>query len=60
MARFPDGWRIKPLDPAHDRSAFHSGRPEVDEWLRRGARQSQDKRLSSTHLLLYPGFFHIH
>ena len=52
MTRFPAVWRVEPLGPAHDRGAFISGRPEGDDWLHRRARQAQDKRLSSTRVLL--------
>jgi GNAT superfamily N-acetyltransferase len=51
MVRFPEGWRVEPLSAGHDRAAFSSGRPEVDDWLRKRARQSQDKHLTSTHVL---------
>lgn len=50
--RFPPGWRIEPLRKEHDRKSFESGEAAVDDWLRSKARQSQDKRLSSTRVVL--------
>jgi predicted N-acetyltransferase YhbS len=55
VTRFPDGWRVETLTSAHDRASFRSGRTEVDDWLRRNARQQQEKHLSSTRVLLDDG-----
>lgn len=41
-------WRIAPLGRSHDRSAFDCGEPVLDEFLRRYARQNQDKGMSRT------------
>ncbi|MBM4228815.1 MAG: N-acetyltransferase, partial [Gammaproteobacteria bacterium] len=35
--------RILPLTGAHDRLAFDCGRDELNDWLKRIARQHQDK-----------------
>jgi len=40
--------RILPLTGAHDRLAFDCGRDELNDWLKRIARQHQDKGLSRT------------
>lgn len=40
--------QILPLTGNHDRQAFDCGRPELNDWLQRVARQHQDKRLSKT------------
>jgi GNAT superfamily N-acetyltransferase len=50
--RLPAGFSVVPLDKSHNRKAFNSGEPLVDQWLQRYARQSQDKRLSVTRVLL--------
>jgi GNAT superfamily N-acetyltransferase len=50
--RFPDGYRIEPLRREHPRTKFHSGQPEVDQWLATRALQNQEKHLSVTRVLL--------
>lgn len=40
--------QIQLLTGNHDRQAFECGRPELDDWLRKIARQHQDKGLSKT------------
>lgn len=40
--------QILPLTGNHDRQAFDCGRPELNDWLQRVARQHQDKGLSKT------------
>lgn len=40
--------RILPLAGSHDRQRFDCGRQELNDWLRRVARQHQDKGLSKT------------
>jgi len=40
--------RIIPLAGSHDRQGFDCGRPELNDWLQRVARQHQDKGLSRT------------
>ena len=40
--------QIVSLTGSHNRQAFDSGRQELDDWLRRVARQHQDKGLSKT------------
>lgn len=49
---WPDGFSIEQLGRRHKRGDFRSGVPEVDEWLKRYARQAQDKRLCVTRLLI--------
>ncbi len=50
--RFPDGYRLEPLQKSHPRSAFRSGQGQVDDWLATKALQNQDKRLSATKALI--------
>jgi GNAT superfamily N-acetyltransferase len=50
--RFPEGWRIEPLGKHHKREAFDCSEPQVNGWLRTKARQSQDKHLSATKVLV--------
>lgn len=52
--RFPAGYRIEPLRPDHNRSAFRSGQHEVDDWLATKALQNQEKHLSATKTLIDP------
>lgn len=40
--------RVLPLTGSHDRQRFDCGRQELNDWLRRVARQHQDKGLSKT------------
>lgn len=40
------------LEKNHNKKTFNSGEPLVDEWLKTKARQSQDKRLSITNVLI--------
>jgi GNAT superfamily N-acetyltransferase len=40
--------QVLPLAGSHDRQAFDCGRQELNDWLRRIARQHQDKGLSKT------------
>ena len=49
---FPDGLRIATLDKSHDRKRFDCGSVPVNDWLRTKARQSQQKHLSSTKVLV--------
>lgn len=49
---FPEGFRIEPLRKAHNRRSFDCGLEPVNDWLRRHARQSQNKHLSTTRVLL--------
>lgn len=52
MVQFPSGYQVEPLQKKHPRKAFQSGEPRVDEWLRSQALQQQEKRLSTTKVLL--------
>ncbi|MDR3053855.1 MAG: GNAT family N-acetyltransferase [Zoogloeaceae bacterium] len=45
--------QIVPLNEAHDRRAFDCGRPELNDWLARVARQHQGKSLSKTFVLIH-------
>jgi GNAT superfamily N-acetyltransferase len=40
--------RITPLTGSHDRPGFDCGKPELNDWLQRVARQHQEKGLSRT------------
>ena len=50
--RWPEGFFIEQLEKRHKRSAFHSGVDIVDAWLKKRARQAQNKRLSVTRVLV--------
>jgi GNAT superfamily N-acetyltransferase len=50
--RWPDGFSIEQLEKRHNRSAFKSGVVAVDDWLKKRARQAQDKRLSVARVLV--------
>lgn len=49
---FPDGFRLASLERAHPRQYFDCGNPQVTDWLRTKALQSQQKHLSTTKVLL--------
>lgn len=51
-AAFPEGFRIETLSRAHNRSRFDCGVVEVNQWLASKARQSQEKNLSVTRVLV--------
>lgn len=51
--RFPSEFRLDILRREHPRKAFTSGNVDVDRWLRSFALQQQEKRLSSTKVLLH-------
>ncbi|MEA1950879.1 MAG: GNAT family N-acetyltransferase [Planctomycetota bacterium] len=53
--RFPDGYTLEKLGKAHQRTRFDCGTEEVNTWLRINARQSQQKHLSVTRVLITPG-----
>lgn len=45
--------RPEPLDPkVHDRSAFDSGAPELDEWLRRYSSQNRRRNTAATWVIV--------
>ena len=50
---WPDDFFIEQLQKRHNRANFSSGVDSVDDWLRKRARQAQDKRLSITRLLIH-------
>jgi len=43
---------LQQLTDAHARQAFDCGEPELNDWLRRFARQHKEKRLSSTFVMV--------
>jgi len=45
--------RIIPLTGDHDRQGFDCGRQELNDWLRRVARQHQDKGISKTFVAIH-------
>lgn len=51
---FPEGFRLEILARSHNREAFDCGLAQVNAWLKNQARQSQDKNLSVTRVLLDP------
>ncbi len=50
--RWPDGFSIEQLNKRHKRTDFSSGIDSVDEWLKKRARQVQEKHLAVTRVLL--------
>jgi len=50
--RIPEGFSWELLAKRHPRRTFHCGEPAVDAWLKTQALQNQQKRLSSTRVLL--------
>ena len=50
--RFSEGLCIEPLDQHHGRKRFDCGSNPVNDWLRTKARQSQQKHLRSTRVLV--------
>lgn len=44
----PGGWRLEPIRREHVRDAFDCGNADLDEFLRRFARQSEDLGISRT------------
>ncbi|MBN2718934.1 MAG: N-acetyltransferase [Deltaproteobacteria bacterium] len=50
--QWPAGFHIEQLTREHKRNSFCSGVATVDEWLKKRARQAQDKHLSVTRVLL--------
>ena len=45
-------WREEPIAKKHDRASFDCGEPELNEFLRRHARQSHDKGAAKTFLAI--------
>ncbi len=50
--RFPEGYRLDPLQKSRPRRKFDCGVDLVNDWLRSKALQHQDKHLSVTKVLL--------
>ncbi len=48
MAASPEGGAIEPLSARHVRESFDCGEPALDEFLKRYARQNQDRGISRT------------
>ena len=44
--------RVLPLAGSHDRKGFDCGRPELNDWLAKIAKQHQDKGLSKTFVVI--------
>jgi GNAT superfamily N-acetyltransferase len=51
--RIPDGFTIETLCKKHHRAGFRSGQEPVDRHLAERALQAQDKRLSTTRVLIH-------
>jgi GNAT superfamily N-acetyltransferase len=45
---------IEALSPTHDRAAFDCGEPSLDDFLKRFARQNDEKGLSRTYVAVLP------
>jgi len=45
-------WVIEQLSSRHDRSLFHCGKPDLDEWLKLRASQFEKKDLARTYVAL--------
>ena len=43
---------VEPLSRAHDRSSFDCGEPALDEFLRRHARQNQERNVSRSYVAI--------
>jgi GNAT superfamily N-acetyltransferase len=54
LTRFPDGFRLERLRRDHPRASFESGQAAVDGWLHKQALQNQEKRLSTSRVLIAP------
>ena len=52
MVKFPEGLSLVTLEKAHNRKLFDSSEIEVNEWLQKRAKQSQQKSLSRTKVLI--------
>jgi GNAT superfamily N-acetyltransferase len=50
--QWPDGFVIEQLTKNHSRAGFNCGVDQVNEWLQQRALQAQNKRLSTTRVLL--------
>jgi GNAT superfamily N-acetyltransferase len=48
-------WQIVPLERSHQRDAFDCGEPSLNDYLRRYARQNDDKGICRTFVLLEEG-----
>lgn len=48
-------YTIEPLEKRHDRNAFDCGEESLNDFLKRFARQNEDKRLSRTFVAVPPG-----
>lgn len=48
-------YSIEPLKPSHDRADFDCGEPSLDDFLKRFARQNDEKGLSRTYVAVLPG-----
>ena len=48
--------RIQSLSGNHDRKEFDCGKPELNEWLSRFARQHQERDISQTFVAVDPAF----
>jgi GNAT superfamily N-acetyltransferase len=48
-------WREEPIGRSHDRAAFECGSPELDEYLRRYARQNHQSGGAKTFVAVPPG-----
>jgi len=42
------GLRIEPISKTHERKTFNCGKPQLDEYLHRHARQNDEKNISKT------------
>ena len=48
----PEGWGIEPLGPRHDRESFECGEPALDEFLKKYARQNENRGISRTYVFV--------
>src|SRR5437773_7756692 len=48
----PTGWRIELLSRSHIRESFFCGEPELDEFIKKYARQNQDRDVNKTFVAL--------
>ena len=48
----PGGYRVEPLGSAHDRTAFHSGVPELDRYLHHQATQDAKRKVAAPFVMV--------
>ncbi|MDQ6604381.1 MAG: GNAT family N-acetyltransferase [Chloroflexota bacterium] len=47
-----DAFRIEPLANSHDRAAFSSGAPQIDDWFHKQAGQASRRGIAAVHIMV--------